>query len=136
MIAHSCGFQGFGDLRRDRESFVHRDRSPGETVGQRRSFDQFQDERGDVILLFQTMNLADARVVQTGEDLGLSPKPGEPIRIVSKGLRQDLQRDLPVQLGVGCAIDLAHAALSDEGGHLVVRDASSDLERHGQRGPN
>ena len=65
-------------------------------------------------------------MVQTGEDLRLSLKPRQPIRISGERLGQDLQRHLAVQLGVGGLIDLPHAALADEGGHVVVGDAGAD----------
>jgi hypothetical protein len=35
---------------------------------------------------------------------------------------QDLQRDLPVELGIGGLIDLPHATLADEGGDVVVAE--------------
>ena len=38
--------------------------------------------------------------------------------------------DLAVELGVGGLIDLPHAPLADEGGHIVVAEAGADLERH------
>ena len=46
-------------------------------------------------------------VVQAGEDLRLSLEPSQPIRISGKRRRQDLQRHLPVQLGISGLIDLA-----------------------------
>ena len=33
-------------------------------------------------------------------------------------------------LADSCLIDLAHAPLADEGGHVVVGDARADLQRH------
>ena len=34
-------------------------------------------------------------------------------------------------LADSCLIDLAHAPLADEGGHVVVGDARADVQRHG-----
>ncbi len=48
-------------------------------------------------------------------------RPGKPIRVVSEGVRQDLQRDLAVELGVGSLPDLSHAALTNESGHVSIR---------------
>ena len=44
--------------------------------------------------------------------------------------RQDLQRGLPVQLGVGGLIDLAHAPLADEGGNVVMAESVADGQGH------
>ncbi len=37
-------FERFGDLTRDRDGFVERDRPLGEALGERRSFDELEDE--------------------------------------------------------------------------------------------
>ena len=54
-------------------------------------------------------------MVETGEDLRFSLEPCEAIRTFCEGFGQDLQRNLAVQLGISGLIDLAHAALTDEG---------------------
>ena len=53
-------------------------------------------------------------------DVGLTLDPGQPLRVGSECLGENLQRDLPVQLGIGGLIDLSHPALADEGGDLVA----------------
>ena len=63
--------------------------------------------------------------------LAVTVEPCQPIRISGKRLGQDLQCHLPVQLGIGGLIDLAHAPLADEGGDLVVAESGADGERHG-----
>ena len=35
----------------------------------------------------------------------------------------------PVELGIGGLIDLAHAPLADEGGHVVMGDAVTDVHK-------
>ena len=35
-------------------------------------------------------------------------------------------------LGIGGLIDLAHAPLADEGGHVVMRESGADFQSHGQ----
>ena len=77
------------------------------------------------------MDLRDVRVVQAGKHLRFPLKPSEAIRISGERLGQDLERDLPVQLRVGGLIDLAHPALTDQGGHLVVAESRADFQRHG-----
>ena len=63
--------------------------------------------------------------------LHLALKPGQPIKISSEGLRQNLERHLPIQLRIGGLVDLAHAPLTDEGGDVVVAEAGADFESHG-----
>ena len=38
--------------------------------------------------------------------------------------------NLPVQLRIGGLIYLAHAALADEGGHVVMGEAGANLQGH------
>ncbi len=68
--------------------------------------------------------------VEAGEDLRLPLEPGQPIRVSREGVGQDLQGDLAVELGVGRLPDLAHAALADEGGDVVMAESRAGRERH------
>ena len=49
-------------------------------------------------------------MVQRGQDCGFARESGQAIGVVRKRIRQDLQRDIAIELGVARAIDLAHAA--------------------------
>ena len=75
-----------------------------------------------------------ARMVEVGEDLRLTLKPRKPIGISGKRLGEDLQRHLPVQLGIGGLIDLAHPALANEGGDIVVAESGADVQGHSLMG--
>ena len=44
-----------------------------------------------------------------------------------KSVQQDLQRHLSIELRIGRLVDLAHASLADEGGHVVVRQPGADF---------
>ena len=68
--------------------------------------------------------------VEAGEHLRFPLEPGEPVRISREGVGEDLQRDVAAELRVGGAIDLAHAAYADEGGHVIVPEAGADGQGH------
>ena len=72
--------------------------------------------------------------LDAGKNLRLTLEPCKPIRIAGKGFRQDLQRHLPVQLGIGGLIDLSHPTLTNEGGDVVVPESGADGEGHGLSG--
>ena len=72
----------------------------------------------------------DVRMVQRGEHFRFALKASEPIVIRRDGRRQDLDRDLALQLGVGGPIHLAHAAFADLGGDFV--DAETGAGSEGQ----
>ena len=58
-------------------------------------------------------------MIERHQDLCFAGKPRQPIGIVHERLGQDLQGDVALQLRVVRAIDLSHAALTDEGRHAV-----------------
>ena len=62
-------------------------------------------------------------LMNADEDLRLPREPGEAIWISRAGVREDLQRDLAVELGVSRLPHLAHAAFPEEGGDVVVPEA-------------
>ena len=68
------------------------------------------------------------------KNLRLALEPRQPIRISRERLGQDLQRHLPVQLRIGGLVDLAHAALADQGGDVVVPEAGAGLQSHALSG--
>jgi len=65
------------------------------------------------------MDLGDVGVIQRGQELGLAPEAREPIGIVDESLRQHLDRDVPLELGVPRPPDLAHAARADRLDDLI-----------------
>lgn len=67
-------------------------------------------------------------MVEAGEDLGLSLEPSESVGIKGERLREDLEGDLPVELRIGSPIHLAHAALADQGGDVIVAASEVDLK--------
>ena len=123
------GFQRLRDLLGDRQRLVHRNRSLGDAVSQRRPLDQLQDQRLRAVLL-QAVDACDAGVVQAGQNLRLSLKAGQSVGISRECLGEDLERDLAVELRVGRLVDLAHAALADEGGHPVMGHLGADFQKH------
>ena len=46
-------------------------------------------------------------------------KPRQPVGIVREGVRENLERDIAIQLRIARAKDLAHAAFADRRGDVV-----------------
>ena len=64
------------------------------------------------------------------EDFSFSLEPRQPLRVSGERFGEDLERHLPLELGISRLIHLAHAPLADEGGHVVVAEAGADLQGH------
>ena len=101
-----CGLKRLGDLLGYRESFIERDRPLSNAVCQGWAFDQFEDQRLLPLGFLQPVDVPDVGMVQRGQDFGFALEPGESIRIFREGLAQNLQRHIPVELGVPGSIEL------------------------------
>ena len=135
-----CRLQRLDDLRGDRQRVGHRNRPPGDAIGQRGAFDQLHDERSRAHVpwprrraAFEAIDLRDVRVIQRGERPGLAVEAGEPLGIPGHGVGQDLDGHRTAEVRVGGAVHLAHPAGADLLGDLVRTDSRAGSERHAGR---
>jgi hypothetical protein len=77
------------------------------------------------------MNVRDMGMIERGQRLRFALEAGEAIAIIREGVRQDLQRDVTMQLRVTGAIDLAHPTRTDRREDFV--DAKSGADGQGHR---
>ena len=52
-------------------------------------------------------------MVQRGQDLGFAGETRQAVGISGENIRQDLHGDFAIELGIGGAVDGAHAALAE-----------------------
>ena len=124
------GLERLGDLPRDRQRFVERDRPVRDPLGERRALDQLHHQRVDAAAVFEAVDVRDVRMVERGEHLRFALEPREPLGVVGEQLRQDLDRDVAIQPGVARAIDLAHPAGAKGGEDFVRAEASPGGQGH------
>ena len=65
---------------------------------------------------------------ERGGGLGLALEAQPSLGVGGEGRGQDLDRHVTAQLGVAGPVDLAHAALAERGGDLVVGETGSDQD--------
>jgi hypothetical protein len=68
------GFEGFRDLRGDGERLIHGHRTSRDTIGQRLSFNELENETGRPFEGQDIVDRADVDVVQRGENFCLTLK--------------------------------------------------------------
>ena len=122
-----------GDLPRDDQRLLDRQAPFCDTFGQRRPFDQFHHQREGPARRFQAMDVRDVWMVQHRQDFSFTPESGEPLHISGQRSRQHLDGDLALQVGVGGAIDLSHAACADGGQDLIRAEARARGQRQGRQ---
>ena len=74
--------QRLGDLAREYECHVERQRSAGKTIGQGRAVDHFHHDGVAAACDFEAVDGGDVRMVQRREQPRLALQPRDPIRIV------------------------------------------------------
>jgi hypothetical protein len=77
-----------------------------------------------------SVNCGDVGVVEGGEELGLPLEPGEPLGVASDLGRENLDRHLPAELGVGGPVDLAHSSGPERLADRVGAEAVARCQSH------
>ena len=80
--------------------------------------------------LFEAVDLGDVRVIEGREHLRFAAEARHAVGIVRHRGKQDLDRDVAIQLRVAGPVDLAHAACPERRFNLVRADASSSGQGH------
>jgi hypothetical protein len=70
-------------------------------------------------------------VRERGEYLRIALRASEPLGIAGKHVRQHFERDVSLQPRIAGAVDFAHAAGAEQGGHLIDADTRAGREGHG-----
>ena len=91
----------------------------GDPLRQVVALDQLHHEGGHAVGFFQPVDRGDVRMIQRGEHFRFALESREPIASAATTAGRTLDRDLALQLRVGRAIDLAHAARADLRGDFV-----------------
>jgi hypothetical protein len=125
------GLEGRGGLLRDRHRVGQRHRAARDVHGQILAFDEFHDQGARAPRLLDAVDGRDVRMIQRRQRFRFALKAREPVRVLCKDLRKDLDRDVAAQPRVGRAIDLAHAAGANRGDDFIRTEASTGGERHG-----
>ena len=128
------GLERIGDLLRDGERFVERDRSPRQPLRKVLALDQLHHERTRRARILNPVDVRDVRMIQRRERLRLAFEAHDAIGIACDGRGKHLERDLALEPGIACAIDFAHAALAKLGDDFVDADAAPDRQGHERMG--
>ena len=92
--------QRIGDLDRILECLVNRDRAARQARGQRLAVEELHDEIVDSAGAAGVEEAAEVRVLEHGTDLALAVEPRKGRRIRGKGIGNDLDGDVLVEMGI------------------------------------
>ena len=117
-----------GDLAGDLEARAQRQRAVREPVGERRSLDQLEHQRADRVGLLDAVDRGDVGVVQARKEARFALEQRQVLRVARDLVRQDLDRHLAPEPGVGGAEDLTHPPFAELAADLVGPEPRARLE--------
>ena len=103
-------------------------RARGQPIPERLSLEQLRHDVGSAVVPPSVVDGDDVGVVECAGGLGLVLEAPQPLDVLRDVGAHHLERDLARQALVAGAVDLAHAALAQQGEHLVRPDASARRE--------
>jgi hypothetical protein len=123
-------FKSVGDLASDGQRIRLREWPPRNPICQGRALDQLHDQRACDARLFEAVDLCDMGMVQGGQRLCFAFETPTPLGIGGKGLGENLQRDVAIQLRIARAVDFAHSSCANGVEDLVRAEARAGSQRH------
>jgi hypothetical protein len=121
-------FERVGDLSGDGQRLGQRDGAARDVRGEILAFDEFHHQGREVGRLLEAVDRGNVRVVQRGQDFSFTLEPCEAIRVAGDRCGQHLDRDGPLEIAVGGAIDLTHTTRTDLRGDFVGTDVRAGSE--------
>ena len=123
------GIQGIGQLGAQFQDFVGFEAPPTrESCLECLSPEQFHHDERLAVVIADFVNRADVGMIQRGGGTGLLFESRNPERIVTKRIRENLDRHLASKLPILRSIHLAHAAFSEGREDFIVSQRRAGLE--------
>src|SRR5262249_48577782 len=114
------------DLSCDRQRVTKGERASSNDVRERFAVDKFEDNAGSRIILLEPIYGGNVRVIQRRKHFCFALKATYSIRVTGELIGQDLDGDFTLELQVPCAIDLTHAAFSEQRNDFVRAELVAD----------
>ena len=115
-------FERGGNLARDRQRLLRRQRTPRDPLGERRTFDELEDQRVNAARFLQPMNRRDVWMIEGRENPCLLFEARFRLGIEQQFRQQYLERDRSAEPRIGRAVHLSHAAGADERLNAVLTE--------------
>jgi hypothetical protein len=107
-------FEGFGNLARDGQRLVERDRAARQPLRQILALDEFHHEGLDALGVLQTVDSRDVRMIQRRDDFRFALEPRHSFRVSHERFGQDLDSDVAIEPRIARPIHFAHSARPDD----------------------
>ena len=98
-------------------------------LGKRRSVDQFKYQGGHAVDALEAIDGADVRMVEGRENLRFALEADQTVRVLGEERREDLDRNVAIELAVARAVDVAHPATAKEVHDRIRAELPADERR-------
>ena len=106
-------FERLGDLFRDRQRLLERDRPVRDARREVLAVDELHHERLLAARLLEAEHRRDVRMVKLGQKLRLQREPLQTLDVLDKRRGEHLDRDVAIQPRIARAVDFSHSARAD-----------------------
>ena len=106
-------FERLGDLFRDRQRLLERDRPVRDARREVLAVDELHHERLLAARLLEAEHRRDVRMVKLGQKLRLQREPLQTLAVLDKRRGEHLDRDVAIQPRIARAVDFSHSARAD-----------------------
>ena len=127
------GVERVDNLLRDGHSLGERQRTPAQAIVQRVALDQLEHQGRHAAGVLEPVDGPDVRMIERGEQSRFALEARRAIGVRGERRRQNLQRDVALKLGIARAIDLAHAAGSEQRDDFVRAEPGAGGQRRDYR---
>ena len=121
--------QGVCDLDRDRDGILDGERTLQQPLGECRSVDQFKYQGGHSVDALEAIDGADVRMVEGRENLCFALEADQTVRVLGEEQREDLDRNVAIELAVARAVHIAHPATAKEVHDRIRAELPADERR-------
>ena len=126
--------QRAGNLRRDLQHLIKRQRTLLQAGVERLAFQILHDEERRAVLFADVVERADVRMVELGNRPRFTIEALAELAIGRQRHSQNFDRDSAIEAGVPRLVDLAHASRAEEALDFVHAEARAGAEGHQVRG--
>ena len=124
------GVERLGDLPGNLERLARAASGRRRAARQRLPVDVFEDQEPRALILFESVDAGDVRMVQRCQELRLAGEAGDVLGIAGQRFGQRLDGDRAAKLGVAGAIHHSHAARAQGRRHFIRTDPGAGGQRH------
>ncbi len=116
------GFHSLGDLNEQRDGLIDGDRSLRYTLRQGLTFDQLHDDELLPVVLLQSIERGDVRVIELRKEPGFSLEAIQAFFVSCELLGKDFDRNVTSEFGVACSIDFSHSTRTNSLDDFVLTE--------------